>query len=66
MTTIETKKLLEYRLNGTDLIYDCQFHPDHHDWIGFSTIEGDIKMYVCVSFCCREQGLFTFSFFFLI
>uniref|UniRef100_A0A6P6XTI3 Autophagy-related protein 13-like n=2 Tax=Dermatophagoides pteronyssinus TaxID=6956 RepID=A0A6P6XTI3_DERPT len=44
MTTIETKKLLEYRLNGTDMIYDCQFHSDHHDWIGFSTIEGDIKI----------------------
>lgn len=50
MTTIETKKLLEYRLNGTDMIYDCQFHSDHHDWIGFSTIEGDIKMYVLFLF----------------
>lgn len=41
---INSEKIVELKLDGSDMIYDCQFHPENYDQIGFSTLEGDIKL----------------------
>lgn len=48
---LETIQLVDYALPDTYMIFDCQFHPEKENCIGFATIEGDIKMYVYNNLC---------------